>query len=176
MPAPTPATATTETAAGQGQSQSNGQIDEASSDDGPKGAEAHRQSDEEEEGSVPPIPPEAGGGGDGGIGSGTQPPSTGAGGTTIAGISVRTIAIAGGVAIAGYLAYRYFQGQQHGPAQALGGGSTGQDANPEPEDAQEPEVSEEQARTNGHEPIPNNPDDPLQADHEAGKQVFGWES
>jgi hypothetical protein len=173
MPAPTPATATADT--GAEQSQSTGPIDEASSEDGPKGADAHRQSDEEEE-SAPPIPPEAGGGGDGGIGSGTQPPASGAGGTTIAGISVKTIAIAGGVAIAGYLAYRYFQGQQRGP-QALGGGSTGQDANPEPEDAQEPEVSEQQARTNGHnEPIPNNPDDPLQADHEAGKQVFGWES
>ena len=141
------------------------------------GAEAHRQDDGDDEDDDRSVPTgaRAGGDRDGGGGGGGQPPSSSSPGI-FARVPAKKLAIAGGAAIALYLLWKLYQETD---ALDIGrGGSEGPERNGSDPEV-DPMVREARKRglrvtDDGQPDIPQRDDDPLAADHEAGKWIFNW--
>lgn len=131
-------------------------------------ADAHRQEDDEEDEhddqDVAAIPEDAeprdGGGGGGGGGDGATP---GAGGSLSNALTSKRFLLLLAAVAAAFVAYRYYQQQ-------------GGDLSNVKEKVQPDTVQDESEDGQGPEPMPNikkDPEDPLRADDEAFKWVFG---
>jgi hypothetical protein len=129
----------------------------------PGGADAHRRDDDGENDPAPAATPGGFGDGDGGGGGGGAPPSSSSG---MSAIPMRKVAIAGAAIIGAYLLYRYAQ-----KTDAVQVERDVEEGGQEPDGGQPKRgVSVDQ---NGNPIIPDDPEDPLKADHEAGRWVFG---
>jgi hypothetical protein len=145
----------------------------------PTGADAHRQSDDDDDDPETAAMPDGAGrsGGDGGGGGGGGTPGAGSSGTLAGlGISTKTIIGIAAVGVGAYLAYRYFVAQSTGKTLVEGIDEDTDLENPDVDidddgDGGQGGIEEEDTGPN----IQKDPQDPLQADHEAGKHVFGWD-
>lgn len=133
----------------------------------PGGANAHREEENDDQDPVPTGTPGGFDGGDGGGGGGPgQPPASGSSGVTAA-IPMRKVAIAGAAIVAGYLLYRYAQ-----QSDAVQVERDLDEPDQEPDGGVQPEGNV-RVDQDGNPIIPDDPEDPLKADHEAGYWVFG---
>lgn len=134
------------------------------------GADAHREeqtvTDDEDDEPAPPFP-DAPGDRDGGGGGGGDSPLPGAG-SAFERVPVKKIAIGAGALLALYILWKI---AQENNLLEVERDQPSRDDDPSPEVR---EARENGLRVNddGTPAIPQNDDDPLQADHEAGKWLF----
>jgi hypothetical protein len=137
-------------------------------------ADAHRQDDDDDDddqetADIPGSPAGDGAlGGDGGGGGGGGTMGGGSGGMSIPNINTRTLVMVGIGLLAAYAAYKYVSGTD--AKQVLEQNTSEEVAETEPGD----EIEVERDDTVDGVQIPDDPEDPLKADHEAGKYIFGW--
>lgn len=134
------------------------------------GADAHRQPQEKDEDDehAPPMPsldPEDRDGGGGG--GGDSPAAPGSGATSVFGVSTKKLALAAGVLLAAFILWQLWKNRDTIDRQRR----EQREHDTEPEgNPNNPSVDEEEMPQ-----IERDPDDPLAADHEAGKHIFDWE-
>ena len=139
-------------------------------------ADAHRNEDDDTDQDTAEIPgdpvgdgalgDDADGGDGGGGGGGTM--GGGDGGMSIPNVNGRTLVMVGVGILAGYAFYKYVSSTSSTPRRTSGTTSAPDDSGDVDRgegvaDVEQPVVD-----------IPQDSNDPLKADHEAGKYIFGW--